>query len=200
MRAKIKPPPDKIAANKRNRRKLLPTAILRLMIRRRGARKRRPKVLQPKKNANIKAHGLTEYSGENPPGRLNQPCRQGSKSPLPVRALSLWPVGQAAKTPPFHGGNMGSIPVRVTSSKMQGFQSPFSPASRNPSHSVLLTAVRTISFCCPVRINICTGRLHGPLVKWSRRRPLTPQTGVRLSHGSPQGIAENRHCGRHARL
>ena len=114
MRAKIKPPPDKIAANKRNRRKLLPTAILRLMIRRRGARKRRPKVLQPKKNANIKAHGLTEYSGENPPGRLHQPCRQGSKSPLPVRALSLWPVGQAVKTPPFHGGNMGLNPVRVT--------------------------------------------------------------------------------------
>ena len=25
----------------------------------------------------------------------------------------------------------------------------------------------------------------GPLVKWSRQRPLTPQTGVRLSHGSP---------------
>ena len=29
--------------------------------------------------------------------------------PLPQR-----PVGQAVKTPPFHGGNMGSIPVRVT--------------------------------------------------------------------------------------
>ena len=26
----------------------------------------------------------------------------------------MWPVGQAVKTPPFHGGNMGSIPVRVT--------------------------------------------------------------------------------------
>ena len=26
----------------------------------------------------------------------------------------LWPVGQEVKTPPFHGGNMGSIPVRVT--------------------------------------------------------------------------------------
>ena len=24
------------------------------------------------------------------------------------------PVGQKVKTPPFHGGNMGSIPVRVT--------------------------------------------------------------------------------------
>ena len=27
---------------------------------------------------------------------------------------SPWRVGQAAKTPPFHGGNTGSIPVRVT--------------------------------------------------------------------------------------
>ena len=24
-----------------------------------------------------------------------------------------WPVGQVVKTPPFHGGNMGSNPVRV---------------------------------------------------------------------------------------
>ena len=28
--------------------------------------------------------------------------------------LHLWPIGQAVKTPPFHGGNMGSIPVWVT--------------------------------------------------------------------------------------
>ena len=26
----------------------------------------------------------------------------------------IWPVGQEVKTPPFHGSNMGSIPVRVT--------------------------------------------------------------------------------------
>lgn len=28
-----------------------------------------------------------------------------------------WPVGQEVKTPPFHGGIMGSIPVRVTTTK-----------------------------------------------------------------------------------
>ena len=81
-----------------------------------------------------------------------------------------------------------ALPGRLYGSpvpKCRAFNLLSPPASRNPSHSVLLTAVRTISFCCPVRINICTGRLHGPLVKWSRRRPLTPQTGVRLSHGSP---------------
>ena len=26
----------------------------------------------------------------------------------------LWPIGQAVKTPPFHGGNRGSIPLGVT--------------------------------------------------------------------------------------
>ena len=28
-------------------------------------------------------------------------------------ALGIWPVGQAVKTPPFHGGNTGSSPVEV---------------------------------------------------------------------------------------
>jgi hypothetical protein len=27
---------------------------------------------------------------------------------------AVWLVGQAVKTPPSHGGNMGSIPIRVT--------------------------------------------------------------------------------------
>ena len=34
----------------------------------------------------------------------------------------VWPGGQAAKTPPFHGGNTGSIPVRVTKTKKTGTQ------------------------------------------------------------------------------
>ena len=29
-------------------------------------------------------------------------------------ALNKWPRGQEVKTSPFHGGNTGSIPVRVT--------------------------------------------------------------------------------------
>ena len=35
------------------------------------------------------------------------------------------PVGQAVKTPPFHGGNMGSIPVRVTIKTTDAFASEF---------------------------------------------------------------------------
>ena len=41
---------------------------------------------------------------------------QGFKS-LTLRQIDysfLWPVGQVVKTPPFHGGNTGSNPVRVT--------------------------------------------------------------------------------------
>ena len=36
-----------------------------------------------------------------------------------------WPVGQAVKTPPFHGGNMGSSPVRVTKENRQDKIPPF---------------------------------------------------------------------------
>ena len=33
------------------------------------------------------------------------------------RIYNIWPVGQVVKTPPFHGGNTGSNPVRVTTSE-----------------------------------------------------------------------------------
>ena len=36
-----------------------------------------------------------------------------------AKSCIIWPVGQAVKTRPFHGCNMGSIPVRVTSAKHQ---------------------------------------------------------------------------------
>ena len=48
--------------------------------------------------------------------------------PLPNKGAAIftapfiWPVGQAVKTPPFHGGNMGSIPVRVTSSSQATYR------------------------------------------------------------------------------
>ena len=32
----------------------------------------------------------------------------------PTRGAKKWPVGQAVKTPPFHGGYRGSNPLRVT--------------------------------------------------------------------------------------
>ena len=33
---------------------------------------------------------------------------------LEYMSTHIWPVGQAVKTSPFHGGNRGSIPLRVT--------------------------------------------------------------------------------------
>ena len=36
----------------------------------------------------------------------------------------LWPVGQAVKTPPFHGGNTGSNPVRVIQANRLLLQKP----------------------------------------------------------------------------
>ena len=32
----------------------------------------------------------------------------------PTGGVNIWPLGQVVKTPPFHGGNAGSIPARVT--------------------------------------------------------------------------------------
>ncbi len=44
------------------------------------------------------------------------------RSPVRIRLrapfLSKWPVGQVVKTPPFHGGNRGSSPLRVTISQI----------------------------------------------------------------------------------
>lgn len=31
----------------------------------------------------------------------------------------IWPVGQVVKTPPFHGGIVGSIPARVTTKHLE---------------------------------------------------------------------------------
>ena len=53
--------------------------------------------------------------------RLKGPCKgvdanavRGFESLL---CHTYWPVGQVVKTPPFHGGNTGSNPVRVTTSE-----------------------------------------------------------------------------------
>ena len=66
------------------------------------------------------------------------------------------PVGQAVKTPPFHGGNMGSSPVRVTKERH-------------------LSNDRCLSLC-PLRVNA------NPLVRASRlclrSSPRAPFKGI----------------------
>ncbi len=44
-----------------------------------------------------------------------------------VLPILIWPVGQVVKTPPFHGGNMGSSPVRVTT---ENKSEPYLPSWR----------------------------------------------------------------------
>ena len=45
--------------------------------------------------------------------RFNRVVSFDNNTKFPV--TYKWPHGQAVKTPPFHGGNMGSSPVGVTS-------------------------------------------------------------------------------------
>ena len=46
-----------------------------------------------------------------------------SRVRIPYSPLIQWSVGQAVKTPPFHGGNTGSIPVRIILLKYWRFSS-----------------------------------------------------------------------------
>ena len=47
-------------------------------------------------------------------------CNQQVVGSIPIassilnEATNIWLLGQAVKTPPFHGGNRGSIPLGVT--------------------------------------------------------------------------------------
>src|SRR5699024_8458477 len=56
------------------------------------------------------------------------------------RFFYFWPVGQAVKTPPFHGGNTGSSPVRVILGELAqlGEHLPYKQrvGGSNPSFSI----------------------------------------------------------------
>ena len=41
-------------------------------------------------------------------------CNQQVVGSTPITSSIIWPLGQAVKTPPFHGGIPGSNPGRVT--------------------------------------------------------------------------------------
>lgn len=51
--------------------------------------------------------------------------RAGVSPPYPAKGAipfsgTIWRIGQAVKTPPFHGGNAGSIPARATMATKEG--------------------------------------------------------------------------------
>ena len=68
--------------------------------------------------------GATEYRGVEQlvARRAHNPKVEGSSpSSATIKKLTnkkcaklVWLLGQAVKTPPFHGGNRGSIPLGVT--------------------------------------------------------------------------------------
>ena len=58
------------------------------------------------------------------------PYKQRVTGSSPVS--SIWPVGQVVKTPPFHGGNMGSNPVRVIAGRQNRIFGPLEQWSISP--------------------------------------------------------------------
>ena len=78
----------------------------------------------PIPNTEVKLHSAESSWGIAPCEGRTLPCgglaQLGERLPYKQRVTgsspvsSIWPVGQVVKTPPFHGGNMGSNPVRVT--------------------------------------------------------------------------------------
>ncbi len=69
---------------------------------------------------------------------------QGFESLTLRNNLFYWPVGQAVKTPPFHGGNTGSSPVRVILIKYGGLAQlgEHLPYKQRVSGSIPLTSIR----------------------------------------------------------
>ena len=60
------------------------------------------------------------------------------------REFYPWRVGQAVKTPPFHGGNTGSIPVRVTTPFLPYIWRHSSAGRASASHA----EGHRFEFCC----------------------------------------------------
>ena len=59
-----------------------------------------------------------DVAGSSPAGGATQ---KNQNKPITYSDfLTIWPVGHAVKTPPFHGGNAGSIPARATKATKEG--------------------------------------------------------------------------------
>ena len=91
---------------------LLHSKNFKFMLTSRGHSGKIPIAVQTTENGGIAQ--LARACGSYPQcPRFESRCRYQIKA-QPFDCAFLWPVGQVVKTPPFHGGNMGSSPVRVT--------------------------------------------------------------------------------------
>ena len=79
-----------------------------------------------------------------------------------------WPVGQAVKTPPFHGGIGGSIPPPVT--KLRALSSA-GRASALQAECQRFDPVSAHHFFCPFYLNIVMARWFS----WLECRPVTAE-------------------------
>ena len=74
---------------------------------------------------------MVEHSAVNRVVAGSSPAR-GAR----VQSTHIWPVGQAVKTSPFHGGNRGSIPLGVTISFiLLVLQGPLAQWSEQAAHN-----------------------------------------------------------------
>ena len=105
----------------------------------------------------------------------------------PCESHFAWRVGQAAKTPPFHGGNTGSIPVRVTTdgknrSRLPGglaqlVRAPASHAGGQRFESVYAHQIKAVHSSEWAAFILCTK---------TEPMPLPPRKAVRPFSGSSQ--------------
>ena len=70
---------------------------------------------------------IAEWSSWQLVGLITRRSEVQVLPPQPVKLYISWLIGQAVKTPPFHGGNRGSIPLWVTNSR------DYSSAGRAPA-------------------------------------------------------------------
>ena len=88
---------------------------------------------------------------------------------------ATWLRGQAVKTPPFHGGNTGSIPVRVTTPFCRIYGGIAQPVERPPhtrkvtdSSSVVSTITKKSEFVSNrrwIRVYSLFGRFYNCIMK-----------------------------------
>ena len=79
--------------------------------------------------------------GGRPPGKAGR-CRL------------FWSYGQAVKTPPFHGGNPGSIPGRITKEKRSALVLRFSLVNTDRGNRT--RKGRSVKQNCPVDCSVAT--------------------------------------------
>ena len=104
-----------------------------------------------------------DVAGSSPAGGATQ---KNQNKPITYSDfLTIWPVGQAVKTPPFHGGNAGSIPARVTNIKKLFIMKGFFLLLYYPRLRV--NSIASLPVICSILISIQDRAFHSRLISFS---------------------------------